>query len=377
VPGVGQSPTVLKIFYKDGSVIVEKEIIFLVDDDLTNLTVGKNILSANYMVLTMNSGEHLFAMLEKMLPTLILLDVNMPEMDGFEVIERLKGDDRYRNIPVIFLTGRNDEESELKGFSLGAVDFVMKPFSPHRLTRRIEAHLLLAKQKMELRQFNSDLNKIVNEQIKSVLELKYAIISVMSELVESKDDSTGGHILRTQLYVKALFDGMKRYGIYAKELSEYDEELAIRSCPLHDVGKISIKDAILLKPSKLTPEEFEEMKKHTIFGAQVVESIKKKTTDSTFLEYAMDFIMGHHEKWNGQGYPNGLSGEDIPLLGRIMAIADVYDALIEERPYKKAFTHEKAVEIITEAKGTHFDPKLVEVFEKMHTELEEIARGNS
>jgi HD-GYP domain-containing protein (c-di-GMP phosphodiesterase class II) len=209
---------------------------------------------------------------------------------------------------------------------------------------------------------NIDLQQKVEEKTMMVAELQSAILKTMSELVEFRDDITGKHIERTQYYLKIMLSALQKQGIYEKEISTWDIGLVLQSAQLHDVGKIAIKDSILQKPDKLIDDEFAEIKKHTIFGEKVIEKIKENTTDHSFLEYAQIVAVSHHEKWNGSGYPDGLKGEEIPLLGRIMAIVDVYDALISERPYKKALTHENAVEIIIKDRGTHFDPVLIDVF---------------
>ena len=344
----------------------DKKTIFLVDDDMTNLTVGKKVLSGNYTVVTLNSGARLFAMLEKVMPDLILLDVNMPEMDGYDVIRQLKSEDSAnREIPVIFLTALQDEEKELTGLSLGAIDYITKPFSPPLLLKRLEVHLLVESQKRQLMDFNQNLTKMVEDRTRAIVELKNALLTTIAELVESRDDITGGHIERTKTYIKVFLDGMKKQGIYMEEIQNLNEESVLLSSMLHDVGKISVKDEILNKPAKLTAEEFDKMKVHTVFGSEIMENIKKKTSDSEFVENARIFALTHHEKWDGSGYPKGISGKQIPIQGRIMAIVDVYDALVESRPYKTAFSHEKAVEIINEGKGTHFDPALIDLFNDM------------
>ncbi|MCL2199634.1 MAG: response regulator [Defluviitaleaceae bacterium] len=354
--------------------------IFLVDDDMTNLTIGKKALVGHYKIFTLNSGRVMLNMLENIVPDLILLDVEMPEMDGYEVIKQLKSKEKTAQIPVIFLTALNNEETELKGLSLGAIDYITKPFSPPLLLKRIEVHLLVEAQKRELMAqkrellfFNNNLTQIVDEKTETVVELKNAILSTMAELVEYRDEITGGHIIRTQRYIKALMDAMKANEIYANEVSFLDEELVLQSCQLHDVGKISIEDSILNKAGKLTPEEYEAIKNHTTFGEKVILRLKEKTMDSDFLDYAQTFAVAHHEKWDGSGYPKGLKGEEIPLLGRMMAIGDVYDALVEPRPYKDAFPHEKAVDIIMEGRGVHFDPILADLFEKINHEFGRIS----
>ena len=346
-----------------GSLInAENQIIFLVDDDLTNLEMGKLALEEYYTILTFDSGAKLLHILEKITPNLILLDVEMPHLNGYDLISLIKADEVTKNIPIIFLTGKSNLEDELKGLSLGAVDYITKPFSPPLLLKRIELHILVEAQKQELINFNTSLQKIVDEKTKTVTELQNAILRTMSELVEYRDNETGNHIERTQKYLSILLKKTVQMGVYTEETSNLDLELAIQSAQLHDVGKIAIGDNILLKPGKLTPEEFEKIKTHTTFGARIIDRIKESTTQHAFLELARILALTHHEKWNGTGYPFGLKGEDIHILGRIMAIADVYDAIVSERPYKKAFSHEEAVEIIKKDSGSHFDPKLVEVF---------------
>jgi len=340
----------------------ERKIIFLVDDDPTNLAAGSVTLDQHYDVLTFNSGERLLKTLEKASPDLILLDVAMPEMDGYEVIKRLKSNTETARIPVIFLTAKNDAESELEGLSLGAIDYITKPFSPPRLLKRIEVHLLVEAQKKELIHFNNNLQQMVDAKTKTVVELQNAILTTMAELVECRDIVTGGHIERTQTYLRIFLEALQQRNLFANETATWNLELVWQWAQLHDVGKIAIKDNILNKPSKLTDAEFEEVKTHPAFGAQVIEKIGESTTDKTFLEYATIFALTHHEKWDGSGYPSGLKGEAIPLLGRIMAVVDVYDALVSERPYKKAFSHTEALKIISESSGTHFDPTLVDVF---------------
>jgi putative two-component system response regulator len=358
----------------------EQKTIFLVDDDATNLAVGRDALDEYYDVLTLNSGARLLKMLERTIPDLILLDVEMPEMNGYEVIRQIKNNKETANIPVIFLTAKNDGESELEGLTLGAIDYIIKPFSPSLLRKRIEVHLLVETQKQELMvqkqeliNFNNNLQHMVDEKTAAIMGLKNAVLRTMAELVEYRDDTTGGHIERTENYLNIMLRAMQHNGIYEKEISTWDIALVLQSAQLHDVGKIAVKDNILQKPGKLTAEEFEQMKEHTSVGEKIIEKIKESTTEHTFLEYAKIFSLTHHEKWDGSGYPGGLSGESIPLLGRLMAIVDVYDALVSERPYKKAFSHEEAAKIIKESSGSHFDPALVEVFFSISDEFKKIA----
>ena len=348
---------------------MEKDLIILVDDNPSNLRIGKNVLTENYSVATAPSAEKMFALLENNMPALILLDIDMPGMSGYEAIKILKSDPKTRDIPVIFLTAKTESDDELEGLSLGAIDYIIKPFQPPLLLKRLEVHLLVAYQRKilekyaaELGNFNANLRKMVEDKTQNVLDLQNALLKTMAELVECRDDITGGHIERTQRGVKIILEEIRERGVYQDEARNWDVNLLLQSCQLHDVGKISISDNILKKPGKLTDEEFEEMKKHALFGEQIIEKIEALAKESDFLDYAKIFAASHHEKWNGSGYPRGLKEQNIPLLGRIMAIADVYDALTSVRPYKKAFTHEEAAKIIQDGSGVQFDPLLVEVF---------------
>jgi putative two-component system response regulator len=357
-----------------------KKTIIMVDDNLTNLTIGNNALGSQYNVITLNSGARLLKTLEKIIPDLILLDIDMPEMNGYETLTILKSKPGYTHIPVIFLTAKSDTSSELEGLSLGAIDYITKPFSPPLLLKRIELHLLVESQKreligkqQELMTFNENLQEMVNEKTKTVVELQNTILGTMADLVESRDNVTGGHIERTQSYLRILLEALWRGDFYWDEVSKWDIELLLQSAQLHDIGKISIDDSILRKPGKLTPEEFAKIKEHAEIGKRIIERIEISTSQQAFLEHARILAWTHHEKWDGTGYPNALKGEEIPLQGRLMAIADVYDALISDRPYKKAFPHDLAVEIIKNDSGTHFDPALVELFLSVADEFEQVS----
>jgi putative two-component system response regulator len=327
----------------------KRGIIMIVDDNITSLKSGKEALSDLYDVVTVPSTQKMLEIIGKNRPDLILLDILMPEMDGFEAIQLLKQNYETRDIPVIFLTAKSDPETEIRGFDLGAVDFINKPFSHPVLRRRIEMHL--------------HLDEIVKRRTAQLRQMQSSIVSVLSNLVEERDKMTGGHIERTQLYISILIDAMRKSGCYAEEMGGWNMEILQPSAQLHDVGKISVSDTILNKPGKLTDEEFEIMKSHASEGESIIDNIMINTSDDGYFLYAKIFAGTHHEKWDGSGYPRGTKGENIPLQGRIMAIADVYDALVSERPYKRPFSHEKAVEIIVEGAGHHFDPKIVEVFQ--------------
>jgi putative two-component system response regulator len=353
----------------------EQKTIILVDDNMANLTAGKNMLKDKYLVFPAPSGAKLFEILEKVTPSLILLDIEMPELNGYEVIKKLKTDKKTSDIPIIFLTSKSDPGSELEGLSLGAIDYISKPFSPPLLTKRIENHLLMAEQKKELQNYNENLQQKVQKKTKQVVELQNSILNTMAELVEFRDNITGGHIERTQSYLKLLIDAILEKNIYWDEISSWNLQFIIPSAQLHDVGKIHISDTILNKPGKLTPEEFEIMKQHAAFGEAAIDSIMRLTAENDFLHNAKIFAGAHHEKWDGSGYPRGLKGLEIPLQGRLMAIADVYDALIALRPYKKPMSAAASEQIILESSGSHFDPVLVDVFKELAPKFAVIAEN--
>ena len=347
----------------------EKKLILLVDDNPTNLRLGINVLDERYDVVTAPSAEKMYGILENNNPAMILLDVDMPKISGYEAIKVLKGKLETRAIPVIFLTARTDSDDELEGLSLGAIDYITKPFQPSLLLKRVEVHLLveeqrktLEKQTEELKRFNDNLQEMVREKTQDVLDLQNALLKTMAEMVEYRDQDTGGHIERTQAGIRIMLNEIERNGLFREETKGWHTDLLLQSSQLHDVGKISIDDSILRKQSGLNNDEFEKMKRHASFGEEIITKIETMTKECDFLKYARILAASHHEKWDGTGYPRGLKGNNVPLLGRIMAIADVYDALTSARPYKEAFTHEESVRIIAADSGTRFDPVLVELF---------------
>ena len=345
-----------------GTPLKPKSRVMVVDDSATNLTIAKNALSAVYNVLPVTSGEMALTLLEKSMPSLILLDIDMPGMDGFETIKRIKNDEKTKEIPVIFLTAMNDSGSELEGLRLGAVDYITKPFSVPLLIQRVDLHIALIEQRHELQDYNDNLTEMVKRKTKTIEELQHAIIHALGDLIECRDGLTGGHVARTQKYLKILVDGLTKSDPCYEGLDECDIDLMIESAQLHDIGKVGIPDDILNKPGKLTIDEFDVIKTHPSIGEKALKGAMDMTSEKDFLSYAATVAISHHEKWDGTGYPYGLKEKKIPLIGRLMAIADVYDALVSERPYKKALDHEAAVSIILEESGKHFDPTLVEVF---------------
>jgi len=336
--------------------------IFVVDDNDTNLSVAKETLKNQYRVMTLPSAAKMFALLGKVTPDLILLDIEMPEMDGFEALNRLKENEKNSGIPVIFLTSMNDPAVEARGFQLGVVDFITKPFSEPVLLNRIKTHL--------------DIDEIIRERTSKVQRLQNGIIFVLADMVENRDKGTGGHVGRTTTYIKTLIEAMLERGVYIDEICDIDFDAFVSSARLHDVGKISISDTVLNKPDKLTDEQFEVMKTHAAEGERIIDQIVSRTgDDEVFLYHAKLFAGCHHERWDGKGYPYGLKELKIPIQGRLMAIVDVFDALVSERPYKKAFSHEEAINIIMENSGKQFDPLIADVFYELKDQFKEIIRN--
>ncbi|MDR3090295.1 MAG: response regulator [Desulfobulbaceae bacterium] len=349
--------------------------IMLVDDDIVTLTVGKNMLQRSYEVYPLPSATKLFEILRHVTPDMILLDIEMPDMNGHEVIRRLRANKRFNDVPVIFVSAFCDENSELEGLNLGAIDYVPKPFSAPLLLKRIENHLISTQRKKELARYNAGLQMLIDEKTKYVFDLQNAVLATVADLVECRDDVTGGHVARTQKYLRLLIDPLLENGSHQKETSSWNMDFLISSAQLHDVGKIAVNDAILNKPGKLTTEEFEIMKTHVVAGIKAIKKIQMHTLDHAFLRHAEAFIAGHHEKWDGSGYPLGLRGYAISLEGRLMAIADVYDALISTRPYKAPLSPERATSIIIEGSGSHFDPALIEIFRLVEADFARVARN--
>ena len=353
-----------------------RKTVIVVDDDLAILKSIKNSLVETYNVFTAPSAKKMFDLIACNKPELILMDNVMPEMNGEAALRELKANPATQDIPVIFLTGRNDSESELNCLTLGAIDYISKPCPPELLRKRLEIHMtmqeqcvrmeeqnrLLDDQRQELLDFNINLQRLVWEHSEKVLELQHSILTAMANLVENRDSVTGRHVERTQHGLEIMLNALKDVGLYRDQIDEWNFTQMLWSAQLHDLGKIAISDSILCKPGKLTAEEFDVIKDHTVLGMRIIDGISQNTSENEFFDHARIFAGAHHEWWNGKGYPNGLSGEDIPLQGRLMAIVDVYDALTSARPYKEAISHEEAVDVILSERGTHFEPVLVDLF---------------
>lgn len=355
----------------------EKNTILVVDDEPVNIMVLSDLLKSDYRVIAAKSGEQAIARTQgDIAPDLILLDIMMPDMDGYEVCRTLKSNPDTASIPVIFITAMNEEVDEEKGLKAGAVDYITKPISPAIVQARVRSHLALKVAQDSLARQNEILEEKVQERTEELSVTQDITIHALASLAETRDNETGNHIRRTQHYVKALALELRDAGLHIDELTDTNIDLIYKSAPLHDIGKVGIPDRILLKPGKLTDEEFVIMMTHAQLGADAISAAEDNAnnTETSFLRYAREISACHHEKWDGSGYPNKLAGQDIPLSGRLMAVADVYDALISARVYKPAFSHEKATGIILEGRGKHFDPDIVDAFSRVEDKFVEIAQ---
>jgi putative two-component system response regulator len=350
--------------------------ILIVDDIHDNIIHIGELLKDIYRVKFATNGKKALKIADTGKPDLILLDIMMPEMDGYEVCEVLKSNRNTHEIPVIFLTSKNRVEDEKKGFDLGAVDYITKPVSPPLLLARIKTHLRLKEANDFLKNQNEILDEKVRLRTKQLSVLQDATMVAMGSLAETRDNETGNHIRRTQHYIKSLALSLRKNPIFEDELTDDYIELLYKSAPLHDIGKVGVPDRILLKPGKLSFEEYEEMKMHTVYGRDAIISAEKCIEDEDsddFLKLARTIAYSHQERWDGSGYPNELSGDEIPLAARLMAVADVYDALISKRVYKEPVSHEESVEIIKNSSGKHFDPDIVDAFLRVEDEIYEIS----
>jgi putative two-component system response regulator len=347
--------------------------ILIVDDTKFNIKILEDTLRRDYQLSVAMDGKAALKFMEEVIPDIILLDIMMPEMDGFEVFSKIKEDDRLKDIPVIFLSAVTDINSKAKAFEMGAVDYITKPFEVPEVKGRVQTHLSLQLAQKELAMQNEILNIKVEERTREIALTQEATLETIANLAEYRDPETGGHINRTKGYIQVLAERLKEYPKYKDVINDTIIRSYYKACPLHDIGKIGIRDEVLLKPGKLTPSEFEEMKLHTTIGYETLKMAANQLGENSFLTYAMEFALHHHEKWDGTGYPDGLKGDEIPISCRLMAIADVYDALISKRIYKPAFSHNKSVSIILEGNGTHFDPALIEIFKEVNGEFRKIA----
>jgi putative two-component system response regulator len=357
----------------------DRSVILVVDDTPQNLQLMSALLSEHYKVQVSISGEKALRLMESgPLPDLVLLDILMPGMDGYEVCRRMRADPRMQQVPVIFVTAKSDSADEEEGLELGAVDYITKPISPAITLARIRTHLSLKRATDLLQDRNKTLEEEVRWRTRELSSIQDVTIMAMSSMAETRDNETGNHIRRTQNYVRILAERLQDNPRFSAYLSPAQTELLYKSAPLHDIGKVGIPDSILLKPGKLDPDEFEIMKTHTTLGRDAILSAEKLLeSPNSFLQCAREIALSHQEKWDGSGYPEGLKGEAIPISARLMAVADVYDALISRRVYKAPMSHEQAFTIISEGRGTHFDPDVADAFIAVAEDVRAIAQRYS
>jgi putative two-component system response regulator len=342
--------------------------VLVVDDASENLRILSESLRDSYTIMFAKNGKDALRLAESdPQPDIVLLDVIMPGMNGYEACSKLKESPRTHDIPVIFITAQDDGVDEATGLALGAQDYIKKPFQATLVRNRVASHL-------ELKRHRDHLNELVRERTKELLLTQEATIHSMANLAEWRDPETGGHIRRTQNYVRALAEYLAALPKFADQLDKDTISWLYLSAPLHDVGKVAIPDAVLHKPGRLTEEEFEIMKGHATFGHKVLTSTSGILGEHSFLDIAAAIAYCHHERWDGKGYPRGLKEEEIPLSARLMSLADVYDALRSVRVYKPPMSHETAVGIIREGRGTQFDPDVFDAFEALDADFQETAR---
>lgn len=348
--------------------------VLIVDDTEENVDILVEALGEDYDLSVTMDGTAALDYVKNEHPDIVLLDIMMPGINGYEVCAKLKKDPDTAEIPIIFLSAMTDIESKKRGFELGAVDYITKPFNVYEVQARVNTHLSLMLAKQELSMQNVILENKVTGRTRELALTQETTIEAIAYLVEYRDPETGGHIKRTKNYVRILAKKLQESPKYRDILTDEMIDNLYKSAPLHDIGKIGIRDEVLLKTTKLTDEEFEEMKTHAQIGYDALCQASQKLGENSFLQNAMILSKYHHEKWNGSGYPGHIAGEAIPIAGRIMAISDVYDALISQRVYKRAYSHEEAVKIIAEESGRHFDPELVEAFLSVSDQFNRIAQ---
>jgi putative two-component system response regulator len=329
--------------------------ILVVDDNLSSLKQIGAQLGESYDISLAKSGALALQICMREKPDLILLDIEMPAMDGFETLKRLRLNRYLGSIPVIFLTGNHDTETEVRGLQSGARDFITKPVEKSILLHRIDLHLRFSSYQSQLEH--------------TVAKMSDSVALAFAELIECRDENTGEHVARTSNYVGMLGRRLMNRGLFVEELTSTDLDMMVRAAPFHDIGKIAVSDRVLLKPGRLDDEEFAAIKQHTVIGEEILKNMLIRTPTQQYLHYARMIAASHHERYDGKGYPRGLAGDDIPLCGRIMAVADVYDALVDDRVYRRGMSHADAYAIIIDGRGKNFDARIVDAFEDIHEEL--------
>ncbi|MDR1735306.1 MAG: response regulator [Oscillospiraceae bacterium] len=349
---------------------MKKEVILVVDDMEINRDILESILESEYTVVQAASGVEAINMIfsAAVMPSLVLLDIMMPEMDGLTVLAKMKENPLTARIPVIFITAADPDNTETRGLSLGAADYIAKPFNASVVKIRIANQLTIQK-------YQAHLEELVDQKVAELVRSKDKMLNNMANVIEYRNLESGQHVKRTSGMTRILLDFLRNHSEYGRNVPPRDEDIIVKSVPLHDIGKIAIPDNILLKPGALTKEEFEVIKTHSAIGSEIIDTMLDEE-DPSFRKHCRDICRHHHERWDGRGYPDGLSGEEIPLSARILAIVDVYDALVSPRIYKLPFSHEDAVKIITESSATQFDPQLVKAFLEVQDQFESFDRVN-
>ncbi|MBQ7954505.1 MAG: response regulator [Lachnospiraceae bacterium] len=344
-----------------------KKTILVVDDDKSNLMMAQKVLVDEYRVAAVNSGKLAFQYLEKNDPVMILLDIQMPEMDGFEVMKILQANAKWCKIPVIFLTADRTPQTEEACFQMGAVDYIGKPFIPAIMQQRV-------RRTIELEDYRRSLEVMVQQQLEKITQLQQDIIITMANLIEGRDGTTGEHVKHTSIYTEYLIKKMAEKGIYEEQLTPDFVNYLKKAAPMHDIGKITVPDSILRKPGALTEEEYAVMKLHAEEGARLIKENMSRLAEPEFVKIASNMANFHHESWNGKGYPSGLLGEEIPLEARILAVADVFDALVAKRQYKQGMSMEEAREIMMRDRGERYEAMLLDAFFSDEKELKELMK---
>ena len=349
--------------------------ILIVDDEPINVKVLVELLRPMYSLIVARDGAQALERLKgDTLPDLALVDVMMPNMNGLDLCRRIRRDARLAEVPVIFVSALGEAHNETEGFECGAVDYITKPISPAITLARVRTHLALRQASRELASRTRTLEEVVRQRTRELEFTQDLTIQALASLVEARDQETGGHIRRTQHYLRLLANQLRLDPNYPGQLDDHAIESMFKSAPLHDIGKVGVPDAVLLKEGRLTPEEFEVMKTHTTIGKQaLLAAANEEGNSGQFLRYAIEITGSHHEKWDGSGYPLGLRGEAIPLSARLMALADVYDALRSARVYKRSMSHKEALDIIVIGRGRHFDPGVVDAFLRCEGSFAEVA----
>ena len=355
------------------SSIKQRDLILIVDDIETNRVILEEILKDKYDTVSAENGMMAISLMLSgaVRPSIVLLDIMMPEMDGYEVLGMIKKNALTEHIPVIFITAADADSNEKKGLGMGAVDYISKPFNPEIVLARVATHL-------RLYHYSERLETMVQEKVDELIRSKEKMLETMANIIECRNLESGNHVKRTKELTRILAECLSENKSLERSVTDMDVDIMAKSAPLHDIGKISISDTVLLKPGRLTTEEFETMKTHTTLGGAMIKLMiydndSADEDDDKYLSCCHDIAMFHHERWDGKGYPNGIEGEDIPLAARILSLVDVYDALVSERVYKAAMTHDKAVSIILEGAGSQFDSKIVDAFMLVENRFREYA----